>query len=133
MSALVGACRLEVYGRDQGCVARMVDPESGPCYDAWGVVIANGFVLPYDVGEMDYVRLGATGDRHQLPEDHVWLCPGHHRGTGPSRGYVWATANRRKERDYLDRVNGVIRIVEAEMTVDGEPVGLARDIVIRTD
>jgi len=95
--------RAVVSGRDVGCVARKVDPDAGPCYDRWGKVLPLAYnELKWDQGEMDYVRLGAHGPRHALPEDHVWLCPGHHRGTGPSAGYVWATSHRREERDYLE-------------------------------
>ena len=45
-------------------------------------------------GEMDYVRRGSRGARHVLACDHVWLCASHHRGTGATAGYVWATAHR---------------------------------------
>ena len=50
--------------------------------------------LALDDGEMDYVRRVSRGARHILPCDHVWLCAGHHRVTGATAGYVWATANR---------------------------------------
>jgi len=98
---IVEGVRWEVWSRDQGCVARKVDEHAGPCRDAWGGLIPDAGV---DVGEMDYVRLDSVGPRHVLPEDHVWLCPGHHRGTGPSKGYVWATAHRPELRAYLGRV-----------------------------
>ena len=95
------ALRRVVFNRDRECVAQRIDPKAGPCYDRWG-----GLLLPRDAdfreGEMDYVRLDAHGARHELPEDHVWLCPGHHRGTGPSAGYQWATAHRADERRYLE-------------------------------
>jgi len=92
-----------VAGRDVGCVAPKIDPHAGPCYDRWGkhLPLAHN-ELKWDDGEMDYVRLEAIGPRHMLPEDHVWLCPGHHRGTGPSAGYQWATSHRREEREYLE-------------------------------
>ena len=93
--------RHTVYARDARCVARTIDPQAGPCYDRWGK-----HLLPEEVGweegEMDYVRLGATAPRHVFEGDHVWLCPGHHRGTGPSAGYQWATSHRREEREYLE-------------------------------
>jgi hypothetical protein len=51
---------------------------------------------------MDYVRLGSHGKRHELVIDHVQVCPGHHRGTGPSAGYQWATSHRPLLRAYLE-------------------------------
>jgi hypothetical protein len=35
------------------------------------------------------------------------LCPGHHRGTGPNAGFVWATSKKGRAllREYLARVN----------------------------
>ena len=51
---------------------------------------------------MDYVRQGAIGARHELACDHVWLCPWHHRGTGPTAGVVWATSHRPQLRAYLE-------------------------------
>lgn len=92
--------RREVFGRNRRCEAAIIDPDAGPCYNMWGHVITPGRV-DWDTGEMDYVRLEAHGKRHELPEDHIWVCPGHHRGTGPSAGYQWATAHRREERDWL--------------------------------
>lgn len=84
-----------------GCIAPLVDPDSGPCYDKWGDLYPRNKQNFMGV-EMDYVRLGAHGPRHTLREDHVMTCPGHHRGQGPSRGYQWATSNRDKERAYLE-------------------------------
>lgn len=99
--------RWEVYSRDDGrCVAQLIDPFAGPCYDQWGNHIATT-VVAFDDGEMDYVRLGAHGARHELAIDHIWLCPGHHRGTGPSAGYQWATAHRADARAYLDSHLGI--------------------------
>ena len=94
--------RIEVATRDVGCIAPQLDPGCGPCRDRWGTIIGDpARYLSLDEGEMDYVRQDAIGARHQLPEDHVWLCPGHHRGTGPSHGVVWATAHRPELRGYL--------------------------------
>lgn len=90
-----GETRAAVLARDISCRAFAIDPTSGPCRDTWGTVTED--YTP----EMDYVRLRAIGRRHELPEDHVLLCPGHHRGTGSSGGRVWATANRAKMADYL--------------------------------
>lgn len=91
--------RSTVMLRDGACVARFLDPEAGPCRDQWG----NIRVIPVEELEADYVRLGAHGKRHELPIDHVALCPGHHRGTGAQGGYVWATSHREMERAYLER------------------------------
>ena len=53
--------------------------------------------------ELDYIRgRDAKGPRHLLAGDHVMLCAGHHRGTGPQRGVIWATAHREALRAYLD-------------------------------
>lgn len=52
---------------------------------------------------MDYVRHPKLR-RHEDPEAHVILCPGHHRGTGPSAGRQWATANRGLLRRHLARL-----------------------------
>jgi hypothetical protein len=103
----VGACREAVHARDRGCVAHRIDPHAGPCYDRWGKHI-EPVRVGWDEGEMDYVRLDAHGPRHALPEDHIWLCPGHHRGTGPSAGYQWATSHRREERRYLEAITHIM-------------------------
>jgi len=84
------------------CEARLVDPDAGPCYDRWGKLIEPDQV-DWKEGEMDYCRLGAHGKRHELPQDHIWVCPGHHRGSGPSAGYQWATAHRSDIRTWLER------------------------------
>lgn len=99
MTALVRQVRAVVFSRDGGCVAPRLDPEAGPCYDQWGEPLGSAYDL-----EMDYVRRGALGTRHVRADDHVALCAGHHRGTGPSRGAVWATSHREELRAYLDRV-----------------------------
>lgn len=69
------------------------------CYDEWGYPMHP--CEPTHL-EADYVRYGAVGGRHQFARDHVLLCPGHHRGTGPNNGYVWATAHRELLRKYLE-------------------------------
>lgn len=96
----VGVVRSKVINRDGWCVALRLDPDAGYCYDQWGELMA-----PDDKPrlEMDYVRSGAINGRHERPEDHVALCPGHHRGTGPQGGRVWATANRSLLRRYLEQ------------------------------
>ena len=96
----VGEMRMVVLLRDHRCVAPLVDPDCGPCYDRWGEPLRPGMRLS-DL-EMDYVRHGATGARHELASDHVMLCPGHHRGTGPNAGgRQWATSHRPQLRRYL--------------------------------
>ncbi len=94
---MTGLVRAAVIIRDGGCVATRLDPDAGECRDRWGYPLTNRF----DV-EVDYVRRGATGERHELATDHVALCAGHHRGTGPSAGHVWATSHRATLRHYLD-------------------------------
>lgn len=107
MSGEVEAVRWAVYSRDDGlCIAFRTDEHAGPCYDRWGHILPQGRV-PFDEGEMDYVRFGASYPRHKSPRDHVWACPGHHRGTGPSAGFQWCTSNRARERAYLDEVNAM--------------------------
>lgn len=93
--------RLIVFGRDGGCVAPLLDPDAGPCYDAWGhrLRYAEGARAMRDL-EIDYIR-HARLRRHYDPEAHVMVCPGHHRGTGPNAGRQWSTANRPLIRRYL--------------------------------
>jgi len=90
--------RQTVLLRDKRCVAALVDPAAGVCFDEWGHECS-----PWDMSrlEADYVRHGAIGARHVLPEDHIALCAGHHRGTGPQAGRIWATSHRRELRDRL--------------------------------
>jgi hypothetical protein len=99
----VAEMRAAVLARDAaeagGCVAPFLDPDAGPCYDKWGYPLWVRMDL-----EADYVRTGHRGAHHELAGDHVALCAGHHRGTGPQGGRVWATANRALLRDYLSRV-----------------------------
>ncbi len=95
----VSQVRTAVISRDDGCVARRIDPKAGPCRDWQGRVVDR---VPLDQLEADYVRLGARAPRHRDPWDHQALCPGHHRGVGAQRGYVWATAHRAEARDRLE-------------------------------
>ena len=92
--------RKVVFARDGQCVAPILDKKSGPCYDKWGGLLPPWMPLRkgWEVLEMDYVRLGAIGAHHELPADHIMVCPGHHRGTG--------TSHRAQQRAYLDRMNG---------------------------
>lgn len=95
---LVRDVRSEVFALDGGCVAPIIDPEAGPCFDQWGEAI---YRTDLHNMEMDYVRYGAEGKRHELVQDHITACPGHHRGAGPNRGFQWTTANRVACREYL--------------------------------
>ena len=84
------------------CIANRVDPQSGSCYDRWGATTTgfdkSGFTL-----EADRVRPRTVGKAsHEDPTTMVTLCPGHHRGTGPQSGRVWATSHRDLERAWLD-------------------------------
>lgn len=97
----IEALRWDVFSRNRRCEAALIDKQAGPCYDRWGHTVHPGRAT-WNEGEMDYVRLESHGQRHELVFDHIWLCPGHHRGTGPSAGYQWATANRRQQREWLE-------------------------------
>ena len=93
--------RAAVVLRDGGCVAPRIDPRAGPCFDWLGRPLTHPLVGI----EVDYVNRGSRGGRHELAGDHVTLCPGHHRGTGPgTHGYIWATAHRAELRAYLEGV-----------------------------
>lgn len=92
--------RQEVVERDMCCVAPVVDrAELNSCYDAMGQPMS---ACEREKCEADYVRFGAVGGRHQFARDHVLMCPGHHRGTGPQAGRQWATAHRQELRAYLE-------------------------------
>lgn len=82
----VARMRAAVIIRDGGCMAPKLDPRgAGSCYDAWGDLLQHQM----DV-EIDYIEYGALAPRHVLAIDHVSLCAGHHRGTGPQGGRIWA-------------------------------------------
>ena len=100
----VGEVRRAVIARDRGCIAS-VFPDAGPCYDRWGSLLSDD-ATP-DQLEMHYVRPG-RGKHHELECDHVTMCPGHHRGTGPQAGKQWATSHREELRAYLDRLYPII-------------------------
>jgi len=97
----VAEVRRIVASREIGCIAPRIDAGAGPCRDRWGGEMPNAprFLSLAD-GEMDYVRRGAIGRRHELPEDHAWLCHQHHVGTAAGRN--WATSHREAMRAYLD-------------------------------
>jgi hypothetical protein len=101
MTGTVGMMRSVVIHRDGGrCVAPLIDPDAGPCYDRWGDP-----PKPYDV-EIDYIERGASAPRHVLASDHASLCAGHHRGMGPQAGRVWALQSGRREqlREWLSKL-----------------------------
>lgn len=99
--------RREVLQRWGRCVAIDLDPDAGQCYDKWGSAYT-GYEPVSDL-EMDYVRRGSIAPRHVLAEDHLPLCPGHHRGTGPQRGHVWATSHRQEMSEYLEPYRDKVR------------------------
>ena len=101
MTPTPGMVRAAVILRDGGCMAPVLDPLAGPCADRWGSPLGHKLDL-----EMDYIRRDHIGGRHQLERDHVALCAGHHRGSGATGGYVWATAHRELLRDYLTQLYG---------------------------
>jgi len=97
----VSEVRNVVIARDEGCVAPMLDPDAGLCFDRWGMRFSLG-LRSRDL-EIDYIHHPAL-KRHVDPEAHVAVCPGHHRGTGPNRGRQWATSHREAIRKYLSRL-----------------------------
>lgn len=74
------------------CVARFLDPsESGPCL---------GRITLDHVKCHPMIGAKAPDNKRHL----VSLCVGHHTETRAGRN--WATANREKERDYLEEIYG---------------------------
>jgi hypothetical protein len=106
MSGTVEMMRTVVILRDGGCIASRIDPEAGPCFDAWGKPLGS----KWDV-EIDYIAPGAHGPHHVLARDHVSLCAGHHRGTGPQGGRVWSRQEgmRARLRAHLDGMDSLGR------------------------
>lgn len=101
-----GEARDAVIARDRRCMAGPLDPRSGLCYDKWGREVFPWATM-FNGLEVDRVRDRPTmgkAPEHGDPDHMVALCPGHHRGTGPQNGYIWATANRPLLRAYLERV-----------------------------
>jgi len=93
--------RYRVIARDGGCVAPLLDPEAGPCYDQWGAPVP---ATSWPELEIDHVRWRPGMQKHKYAADHVAMCPGHHRGTGPNAGAQWATGHRPQLRAYLEQV-----------------------------
>lgn len=112
----IAKMRAAVISRDGGCVAHHIDPHCGPCRNRWGYETPK----PQDWDlEIDYVRRGHHGPHHELASDHVALCPGHHRGTGAQRGYIWATNHRDELRGYLER-KADEQETQEQLPADGE-------------
>lgn len=84
-----------VRRRDRGCVAPLIGGNAvGPCYDEWGRPMPR---TALDRCELDHWHYAGRGKRRADAE--AWQvvvgCPGHHRGTGPSRpGQGWLTSHR---------------------------------------
>lgn len=92
-----------VFRRDDGCVAPRLDPRAGQCRDRWG-----GPVSPTDrrALTLQHLWLDYSVKAKRAPSDpeHLLvLCYGHHEGTGPTHGAVWATSeeNLDRQRAYL--------------------------------
>lgn len=101
--------RAMVISRDGGCIAPLLDPGSGPCYDRWGMEMPRRSRQKALDLEVDRIRDEPTMGKapsHLDMSRMVAVCPGHHRGMGPHAGRQWATANRDKIRDYLSRIEG---------------------------
>lgn len=106
MAALtVEKARRIIQIREGTCIARIVDPASGPCSDQWGLPLTK-WAGPEGL-EADRVRSepGSKPGDHTDPLSMVAACPGHHRGTGKTGGVVWSTRkeNRALAREYLSR------------------------------
>lgn len=86
------ADREEVYRRDGGCIAPLVDPNAGPCRTRWGRVCDRTYRQAFT---LDHVPPSAGGTRVSRPRWMVTVCWGHHVITH------WATSHRPAEREYL--------------------------------
>jgi hypothetical protein len=90
---LRAAVVVAVTRRDGGCVAPLLDPKAGPCYDRWGQLMARTEIAKCEIDHWDWRGRGKR--RAQATVEQVVMgCPGHHRGTGPNGGRAWMTANR---------------------------------------
>lgn len=80
-----------VLARDGGCIARFYDSTTV----CWGKIT------------LDHVKAAARmGVRAESDPDHlVSVCQGHSED-GRKAGYQWNTANRDKEREYLESKRG---------------------------
>jgi hypothetical protein len=95
----------ELYARDGGCVAPLIDPDCGPCRDVFGherdrtlrAILTREHVQDGGTGSMG---LRAKDDLNHL----VLACYGHHTAS------AWCLAHKQDERDYIAR-----RKAEAEI------------------
>ncbi len=99
--------RAFVLARDSyQCQAPLLDPDAGPCRDAFGSVLA-GARFWRDPGPV-YLQMSHTKPRGELsmqmkaksiPANLITLCPGHH--TGTEAGSNWEATHRELIRDHL--------------------------------
>ena len=96
-----------MLARDQyRCQAPFLDPDAGPCRDAFGSVLGRHHFLR-DPGPV-YLQMSHTKPRGELsmgmktsptPEHLITLCPHHH--TGTEAGSCWEAVHREEIRDHL--------------------------------
>lgn len=87
------AVAVTVALRDGGCLAPLVDPQAGPCYDTWGRLMPRTAMERCERDHWDW--RGRGKNRAKATADQVaMLCPGHHRGAGPNGGRIWASRSK---------------------------------------
>jgi hypothetical protein len=91
------ADRAEVYRRDGGCIAPLLDQHVEPCRDQSGREVPRTFVKAFT---LDHVPPEPGATRISTPRWMVTACWGHGVHNGPG-GSVWVTANRDLERIWL--------------------------------
>ena len=99
--------RAYVLARDSyQCQAPRLDPDAGPCRDAFGSILTRYHFL-HDPGPV-YLQMSHTKPRGELsmqmkaksiPANLITLCPGHH--TGTEAGSCWEVVHREAIRDHL--------------------------------
>lgn len=105
MSAVPAKLRAEVYLRDgYRCIVPTVDPDAGPCGNLFGDLIPRHRSMTRSELTIEHVtpgygRMGRRADH--VVEQCVTLCWRHHLGHGEKGGFIWATANKDKTRQYL--------------------------------
>jgi hypothetical protein len=92
-----------VMRRDGGCMAPVLDRHVDQCRDQWGSPSSqhDPRALTLQHIWLDYsVKAKRAPSK---PENLLVLCYGHHEGTGPTHGAVWATSeeNLDRQRAYL--------------------------------
>ena len=87
-----------VFARDGGCIAPLVDPNSGPCKSKWGRIIPRTCRRNQTNGRMTLDHVPPTGGAPRVSSERwsVILCWGHH--AYPS---YWETSHRDLERKWL--------------------------------